>query len=220
MWRPGAPRHRCGGQGPGWNTRCCFGRQLAKRHTQLALLTNPKHLLCPQPQEQAELAEAAVQDEGDELLSAVASAPDAPAPTPATRATDELEGSAAAAQAAQPEPAVAPARSGGSKLPRPPSRPSSRPSSASKAAGGSAGASRPASRSSQPGSRPGSRPASRLAAPPAAPSTVAEALKNLAQAQPVDPVADLNVIRAAAAESKDSLEVGKVSRFVCPQGCG
>ncbi|PRW58152.1 hypothetical protein C2E21_3152 [Chlorella sorokiniana] len=160
---------------------------------------------CTEPQ-----AEAAQQDEGDELLAAVASAPDAPAPTPATGATEEAQ--ASAAPAAQLEPAVgAQARRGGSKLPRPPSRSSSRPSSA-KAAGASASdsGSRPASRASQPGSRQGSRPASRASAAPAAPTTVATALKNLAQAQPVDPVADLNVIRAAAAADKGSLELRKV----------
>lgn len=170
------------------------------------------HILTPRPDPQGQTEDATQQDEGDELLAAVASAPEAPAPTPA-QATDELE--QAEAPAAQPQHAAPQAASRGSKLARPPSRPSSRPSSACNAAGSGSGGSRPASRSSsQAGSRPGSRPTSRSALRPAEPTSVSEALKNLAQAQPVDPVADLNVIRAAAAEGKDSLEVGGRCRLI------
>lgn len=211
MWRPAAPSRRWGAQLQTCVLLLPFVPACQPPYSGLRM---PHHLNTCTPANPQEQTTAAAQDEGDELLAAVASAPEAPAPTPAAGATDEPVGNSTAS--AQPEPAaIAAARSASSKLPRPPSRPSSRPTSASAAkpnpAGSSGSVSRPASRTSQPGSRPGSRPTSRSSArPPAAaapPTTVAAALQNLlGQAQPADPVADLNVIRAAATEDKDSLE--------------
>ncbi|KAL4431130.1 hypothetical protein ABPG75_006386 [Micractinium tetrahymenae] len=113
------------------------------------------------------------------------------APT-VSSAAPEQEGPAAEAHPSPAPERSAPAASPSKRAGRGPS-----PSSMGRKPGGAADASPPGS--------PMYHPAPRASLPPPPPSDLAAAMANLATPHPVDPIADLNVIRAAATHTREAL---------------